>query len=117
MTEKMRGIEQLHPSNHDLYREVQKLLNKRWQYDKICDHIGLVGVRREKDLVEWFLAYKSPKAVPLVRQKPLEVHPRYAPDRERARRFIEWRKQHEGAAAALRELQSAGITEALSQPQ
>lgn len=105
MSDKLKGIEQLHPANHALYRRVTTLLNMRWQYDRICDEVGLVGPRREKDLVEWFLDYKSPKGMPKMQSNVLTVPTRSPALMEKGVRMQAWRKQHEGAEAALRELE------------
>ena len=62
----MNGIEQLHPQNRTLYVQVQRMLNLRMKYEDICDVVGLVGANRVNELCEWFIAYKTPKAMPLV---------------------------------------------------
>lgn len=96
----MTGIEQLRPDNHALYLRVQKLLNLRWAYEAICDDIGLVGSNRVNELCEWFIAYKSPKKLPMVKSRVLDVPTRSVAAAD-AEKFIAWRKQHEGARKAL----------------
>lgn len=106
----MIGIEQLHPKNHTLYVRVQVMLNQRARYEEICDIIGLVGPNRVNELCEWFIAYKTPKQLPTVVTKPVSSFrinaDRYRPTTEEAKRFIAWRKQHEGARKAL---EAAGL--------
>lgn len=97
----MKGIEQLYPQNHTLYLRVQTMLNMRCNYEDICDNLGLVGANRVNDLCDWFIAYKSPKALPMVKARPTYAPASYQPVRADAARFIAWRKQHEGAQKAL----------------
>jgi len=98
----MTGIEQLHPKNQTLYLQVQRMLNKRMKYEDICDVVGLVGPNRVNELCEWFIAYKTPKPLPLVTTAhvlEIPTHSRlYSGDAER---FLAWRKQREGARKAL----------------
>lgn len=98
----MNGIEQLHPQNHALYLQVQRMLNKRMKYDDICDVVGLVGANRINDLCEWFIAYKSPKALPKVRTGSVLNVPVRAPSlTDKGVRLSVWQRQREGAREAL----------------
>jgi hypothetical protein len=98
----MNGIEQLHPQNHTLYVQVQRMLNLRMKYDDICDVVGLVGANRVNDLCEWFIAYKTPKAMPLVSTgQVLDVPVRSRALLDKGVRLQAWLRQREGARKAL----------------
>ena len=98
----MNGIEQLHPQNHTLYVQVQRMLNLRMKYDDICDVVGLVGSNRVNELCEWFIAYKSPKPMPLVSTKQvLDVPVGSRALRDNGVRLQAWLRQREGARKAL----------------
>lgn len=98
----MNGIEQLHPQNHTLYVQVQRMLNLRMKYDDICDVVGLVGSNRVNELCEWFIAYKSPKSMPLVSTKQVpDVPVGSRALRDNGVRLQAWLRQREGARKAL----------------
>lgn len=98
----MTGIEQLHPQNHSLYLRVQTMLNMRCKYENICDNLGLVGPNRVNELCEWFIAYKTPKALPKVRTGAVLDVPVRAPSlTAHGVRLSTWQRQREGARKAL----------------
>lgn len=97
----MNGIEQLHPKNHTLYLQVQRMLNLRMKYDDICDVVGLVGSNRVNDLCEWFIAYKTPKALPMVNSQVLNVPVRAPSLLDKGVRLQVWQRQRDGARKAL----------------
>lgn len=105
MTE--QGIEQLRPDNHALYLRVQTMLNMRCKYEDICDELGLVGKNRVNELCEWFIAYKTPKALPMVKATQIyEVPQRSYVHSGNAARFMAWRREQQGAREAL---EAAGL--------
>lgn len=102
----MTGIEQLHPANTALYIRVQSMLNRRWKYEDICDEIGLVGSNRVNELCEWFIAYRSPKRLPMVNSQVLTVPVRSPSLLDRGVRLQVWKRQRDGAREAL---EAAGL--------
>lgn len=97
----MTGIEQLHSKNHTLYVQVQRMLNLRMKYDDICDVVGLVGDNRVNELCEWFIAYKTPKPLPMVNSHVLDVPVRSRALLDKGVRLQAWLRQREGARKAL----------------
>lgn len=93
----MNGIEQLHPANTALYIRVQSMLNRRWKYEDICDEIGLVGSNRVNELCEWFIAYRSPKRLPMVNSQVMNVPVRAPSLTNHGVRLAMWQRQHDGA--------------------
>lgn len=99
----MTGAEKLTPDNHDLFRRMTHLLNLRWTWEAIALDVGVYSI---SELAEWYVEYRSPKALPMVKARPTYVPASYQPVRADAARFIAWRKQHEGARKAL---EAAGL--------
>lgn len=102
----MNGIEKLHPLNHDLYRRVQHLVSLRWKWEAIADDVGLVGPSRVKELCDWVLAYREPKAKPMVNIQVLNVPVKAPSLLDKGVRLQTWRRQREGARRAL---EAAGL--------
>ena len=96
------GIEMLTPDNHALYLRVQTMLNMRCKYEHICDNLGLVGPNRVNELCEWFIAYKTPKAWPMVNSMVLNVPARSPALIDRGVRLQAWKRQRDGARNALK---------------
>lgn len=98
----MSGIDILRPDNHDLYRRVQHLVSLQWTWERIADDVGLIGPRAELELCEWVLDYREPKRLPLVSASGTRevVNPR-SPIRRDTERFMNWRKERDGARMAL----------------
>jgi len=105
MTDKLRGIEQLHPRNHDLWHKVQRLVALRMTWEQIALDCGLVGPSAAKELVDWVLEYKGEKRLPMVRAVHPETNfsrtPKTPNSTASAQKFLAWRQQHEGARKAL----------------
>lgn len=97
---KARGIERLTPDNHGLYIRVQQLVRLKWTWEQIAMDLAIPNVQA---LCEWVIAYKEPKHdrfanggyinnIPVKRKPSAE---------EMTARFMAWKKQQEGARAAL----------------
>jgi hypothetical protein len=97
----MNGIEKLYPQNHDLYRRVQHLVSLRWKWEAIADDVGLVGPSRVKELCDWVLAYREPKAKPMVNSQVLNVPEKSKALLDKGVRLAVWRRETEGARKAL----------------
>lgn len=102
----MNGIEKLHAQNHDLYRRVQHLVSLRWKWEAIADDVGLVGPARVKELCDWVLAYREPKAKPMVNSQVLNVPVKAPSLLDKGVRLQTWQRQREGARKAL---EAAGL--------
>lgn len=103
----MNGIEQLYPQNHTLYLRVQHLVALKWKWEAIAEDVGLVGSRRVQDLCDWILAYREPKAKPMVATgQVLTVPVRSQALLDKGVRLQTWQRQREGARKAL---EAAGL--------
>lgn len=98
----MNGIEKLHSQNHALYLRVQHLVALKWKWEAIAEDVGLVGSRRVQDLCDWVLAYREPKAKPMVvTGQVLTVPVRSQALLGKGVRLQAWQRQREGARKAL----------------
>lgn len=95
----MRGIDQLTPDNHTLYRRVQHLIRLNWHWEAIAIDVGVYQV---KDLVEWCLEYREPKKLPTIaNSRVLTVPVRSKELMDRGVRLQAWQRQKNGAREAL----------------
>jgi hypothetical protein len=94
----MRGLEQLTTDNHTLYRRVQHLVRLNWSWEAIALDVGVYQVN---DLCQWVLDYREPKRLPMVNSQVLNVPVRSQELVERGVRLQTWRRQRNGARAAL----------------
>lgn len=97
----MTGIEQLTPDNHTLFRRVTHLLNLGWKWEAIALDVGIYQIN---DIAEWYLDYRTPKALPKVRTEApravVAVRSASTDPRKTTQQFIAWRREQEGAQKA-----------------
>lgn len=105
MTETLRGIEKLTMGNVTAYLRVQHLVGLRWKWEAIADDLGLVGENRVKELCDWVLRFKEPRIALVANKSYVREIPASRKSSNDAARFINWRKQHEGARMAREELE------------
>lgn len=95
------GIEKLTLDNHTLYRRVQHLVRLNWSWEAIAADVAVPNVLA---LCEWILEYREPKPKEKVANNAYinNVPVRQKPSKEQmTARFLAWKRQHDGAVAAL----------------